>query len=80
MGIQGLIAFPLYWMQIFWTIDLDMPRDIYFFALAKVFSSAAILVVLQVLRLMERHEPEANQSFEATVNTSNLNYANIVKS
>ena len=80
MGIQGLIAFPLYWMQIFWTIDLNMPRDIYFFALAKVFSSAAILVVLQVLRLMERHEPAAYQSSEAAVNTSSLDYVNIVKS
>ncbi|MEI8244281.1 MAG: MFS transporter [Lentisphaerota bacterium] len=79
MGIQGLIAFPLYWMQIFWTIDLDMPRDIYFFALAKVFSSAAILVVLQVLRLMERHEPAADQSAETSVNTSCLDYLNIVK-
>ncbi len=59
MGIQGLIAFPLYWMQIFWTIDLDMPRDIYFFALAKLLSSAAFLVVLQVLRMMERTEPVA---------------------
>ena len=67
-------------MQIFWTIDLNMPRDIYFFALAKVFSSAAILVVLQVLRLMERHEPAAYQSSEAAVNTSSLDYVNIVKS
>ena len=54
LGIQSLIAFPIYWLQIFWTSELDMQRELLFFAGAKILSSAAILVFVQVLRWVER--------------------------
>lgn len=54
LGIQSLVAFPIYWMQILWTSQLDMQRELLFFAGAKILSSAAILVFVQVLRWVER--------------------------
>jgi hypothetical protein len=54
LGIQSLVAFPIYWMQIFWTSELDMQRELLFFAGAKILSSAAILVFVQLLRWVER--------------------------
>ncbi|MFM8765220.1 MAG: MFS transporter, partial [Spartobacteria bacterium] len=54
LGIQSLVAFPIYWMQILWTSELDMQREVLFFAGAKILSSAAILVFVQVLRWVER--------------------------
>jgi hypothetical protein len=41
-------------LQIFWTSELDMQRELLFFAGAKILSSAAILVFVQVLRWVER--------------------------
>jgi hypothetical protein len=57
LGIQSLIAFPIYWMQIFWTSELDMQRELLFFAGANILSSAAILIFVQVLRWVERPVP-----------------------
>jgi maltose/moltooligosaccharide transporter len=54
LGIQSLIAFPIYWMQILWTSELDMQRELLFFAGANILSSAAILIFVQVLRWVER--------------------------
>jgi hypothetical protein len=44
-------------MQIFWTSELDMQRELLFFAGANILSSAAILIFVQVLRWVERPVP-----------------------
>ena len=54
MGVQGLLAFPIYWLQMFWTIRNDMGRELLLFAGLQLMSSAALLVVVHILRVMER--------------------------
>ena len=54
MGVQGLLAFPIYWLQMFWTIRNDMERELLLFAGFQLLSSAALLVVMHILRVMER--------------------------
>jgi maltose/moltooligosaccharide transporter len=54
MGVQGLLGFPIYWLQMFWTIRNDMARELLLFAGLQLMSSAALLIVMQILRLMER--------------------------
>jgi hypothetical protein len=66
LGIQSLAAFPIFWMQILWTSELDMPREILFFAGAQILSSAAILVFVQVLRWVERPVAVTDQHSFAT--------------
>jgi len=56
LGGQSLVAFPIFWMQIIWTSELDMEREIFYFAAAKLLSSAVILVFVQVLRFLERED------------------------
>lgn len=54
MGVQGLLAFPIYWLQMFWTIRHDMGRELLLFAALKLLSSAALLLVVHILRVMEK--------------------------
>lgn len=54
MGVQGLLAFPIYWLQMFWTIRHDMGRELLLFAGFKLLASAALLLVVHILRVMER--------------------------
>ena len=54
MGLQGLLTFPIYWLQMFWTINHDMGRELLLFAALKLLSSAALLLVIHILRVMEK--------------------------
>jgi maltose/moltooligosaccharide transporter len=54
MGIQTLVTFPIYFLQILWTSELNMQRELLLFAVANILSSAAIPVFVQVLRWVER--------------------------
>jgi hypothetical protein len=54
MGIQTLVTFPIYFLQILWSSELNMQRELLLFAVANILSSAAIPVFVQVLRWVER--------------------------
>jgi len=54
MAIQGLLILPLLWLQFGWTLRLGMERELIWFGVGALTTLAPNLLVLHVLRLLER--------------------------
>jgi MFS family permease len=54
MGIQALLALPLLWVQIIWTLRLGMESEVIWFGVAALVALGPNLLAIQLLRWMER--------------------------
>ncbi|MCU0771624.1 MAG: hypothetical protein MUE94_07625 [Verrucomicrobia bacterium] len=59
MGIQTLVTLPLLWLRTGWTLRLGMEREVIWFGVAAVIALAANLLVLHILRVLEREPAQA---------------------
>jgi len=53
MAIQGFFVLPLLWLQLGWTLRLDMEKELVWFGVSMLTTLAPNLIVLQLLRLIE---------------------------
>jgi hypothetical protein len=61
-AIQGLLFFPIGWVQTVWLIRIGMERELILFGVSGVMSTIASLGILQVIRWMERDpKPRAHR-------------------
>ena len=58
-AIQGLIYFPVYWLQMVWMIRINFERELILFGIASLLSTAAAIVGVQIIRWIEREPAEA---------------------
>ena len=57
-AIQGLIYFPVYWLQTVWMIKIEMQYELVLFGIASILTTAAGIVGVQIVRWMERAPKE----------------------
>ena len=53
-AIQGLVGFPIFWLQTGWMIKLNFERELILFGIASLLSTAAAIVGVQIIRWLER--------------------------
>jgi len=58
-AIQGLVAFPIYWMQTAWMIRINMERELIIFGTNMLLMTLAGIVGVLLIRWLE-HEPAAS--------------------
>jgi hypothetical protein len=66
MAIQTLVTLPLLWLRTGWTMQLGMEREVIWFGVAAIVSLAANILVLYLLRVIER-EPAQVQPGQAAI-------------
>jgi|GEM_PF-161501 len=66
-AIQGMLYFPITWLQMIWLIRINMEREIILFGVNGVLTTIAGLGILQVIRWMERDPKPRAHHVVATV-------------
>ena len=66
-AIQGLLFFPITWLQTIWMIRITMEHELILFGINGVLSTIASLGILQVIRWMEREPKQRVARAVATV-------------
>lgn len=62
-AIQGLISFPVFWLQMTWMIRINLERELIIFGINILLMTLAGLVGVQIIRLLER-ERAPNHTIE----------------
>lgn len=53
-SIQGLLYFPIFWLQTAWMIEVNLEGELILFGIANLLGMAAGILGLQIIRWMER--------------------------
>lgn len=72
MAIQTLVTLPLLWLRTGWTLQLGMEREVIWFGVAALVSLSANILVLYLLRLIEREPAKTTSAPSSIPNETHL--------